>query len=276
MLGAGDLVLSSGAVGNPPVPELVEAALAGGYRGLDLWPGAYLARTAAAADLAEMRGRFRDAGLVLQNLDAVIVWAGPDDPGPPYYEEAVEHEVYRMADALGARGVNVLLQARTRLSEEAAAEAFAGVCDRAAAHGLAAHLEFSRARTPADIPAAARVIARAGRANAGLMVDAWHVHWGASDFSDLRELPGACVTGVQLCDAPADEPVDFAAATRHQRLLPGTGVADLGEMLAALEAIGSRAPLCIESFDSERVAAVGPVAYAREMADAARLVLAAR
>ena len=276
MLSPGDLVLSSGAVGNPPVAELVEAAQAGDYRGLALWPGAYLSRYGAAADLAEMRSRFEDAGLVLHDLDAVIVWAGPDDPGPPYFEEAVEREVYRMADALGARGVNVLLQSRDRLSDAAAAEAFAGVCDRAAEHGLAAHLEFSRARTPSDIPGAARVVEQTGRPNAGLMVDAWHVHWGTSDFADLRELPGACVTGVQLCDAPPEEPADFALATRHQRLLPGAGVAELGEFVDALEAIGCRAPFYLEVFDTERVARIGAVAFAREMADAARRLLASR
>lgn len=269
-LGPMDLLLSSGTLNNPPPDELVRAAVAGGYAGLVLWPGAYLAREEVASDLTSLRRRIEDAGLVLHDLDAVIVWAGPGDPGPPYYEEAEEHRTYAMADALGAYGVNAMLHSRDVLSEDAAAEAFAGICDRAAEHGLAVHLEFSRARTPADIKSALRVVEAAGRSNGGLMVDAWHVHWGPGEFADLRSVPGELVTGVQLSDAPAVEPAEYGNATRHHRLLPGAGVTELAEMLGALDAIGCQAPRCVEAFHTERVEQIGPVEYAREMADAAR------
>ena len=273
MLGPNDLVLSSGAIDNPDVAELVRAARAGDYAGIALWPGAYLARASSASALGEMRARFDDAGLVVHDLDAAVVWAGPDDPGAPYYEEAPEREVYRMADALGAHGVNVLLHSGPNLDLECAAEAFAALCDRAAQHGLRAHLEFSRSRVPANLPSAARVVELTERANAGLMIDTWHVHWGDRGFGDLISVPGERVSGVQLSDAPAEEPQDFARATRHQRLLPGSGVVPLEEFLALLRTIDSRAPLCIEAFDTQRVARIGPVAYAREMADAARALL---
>ena len=273
-LGPKDLLLSSGTLNNPAPAELIRAALAGGYAGLVLWPGAYLAREEIASDLASLRRRIEDAGLVVHDLDAVIAWAGPNDPGPPYYEEAEEHKTYAMADALGARSVNAMLLSRDPLSEDAASEAFAGVCDRAAEHGLAVHLEFSRARTPADIASAARVVEAAGRSNGGLMVDAWHVHWGPGEFADLRNVPGELVTGVQLSDVPALEPPDYGHATRHHRLLPGAGVAQLDEMLGALDAIGCQAPRCIEAFHSARVEQFGPVEYAFEMADAARRLFA--
>ena len=99
-LGPNDLLLSSGTLNNPPPAELVRAALAGGYAGVVLWPGAYLAREEIASDLAPLRRRIEDAGLVLHDLDAVIVWAGPDDPGPPYYEEAEEQLEIVIKDTL--------------------------------------------------------------------------------------------------------------------------------------------------------------------------------
>ena len=269
-LGPKDLLLSSGTIGNPLPAELVRAAQAGGYAGIVLWPGAYLAQEEVVSNLASMRSRIEDAGLVLQDLDAVIVWAGPDDPGAPYYEEAEEQKVYAMADALGARGVNAMLNSLPGLSEDEAIEAFAGICDRAAEHGLAVHLEFSRSRTPCDIKSALRVVEAAGRPNGGLMIDAWHVHWGPGAFEDLRGVDAKRVTGVQLCDAPAAEPKDYGHATRHHRLLPGEGVARIGDLLEILEGIGSQAPLCIEAFHTERVGQIGAVEYAREMADAAR------
>ena len=80
-LGPDDLVLSSGSLDNPPIEVLVEAAVAGGFAGLTLWPAVYPADPA----LGE---RIRDAGLAVTDMDAAIVWVGPDDPGGPYYEEA--------------------------------------------------------------------------------------------------------------------------------------------------------------------------------------------
>jgi len=204
----------------------------------------------------------------------MVVWAGPDDPGAPYYEEALESEVFEMAEALQVDGINLLLHSAPGSGMEVATEAFAAACDRAAALGVRVHLEFGRTRVPGNIPEAARVVEDAGRPNGGLMIDAWHVHWGSGSFEDLGAVAGSRITGVQLCDAPPVEPEDYGWATRHQRVAPGRGAADLALLLRKLRAIGSRAPLCLEVFDTPRVGRIGPVAWAKEMADCAREVLA--
>lgn len=265
-------------VDNPPLPQLIDAALAGGYAGLTLWPAAYHPACPAgpsAAALPALRDGLADSGLVAWDVDAAVVWAGPGDPGPPYFEEAPERCVFELAEAIGARGVNVLLVAAPETADDDLTAAFAGVCDRAAEHGLQVHLEFSRARKPHAVTGAARLVAAAGRANGGLMLDAWHLHWGAGSVAELAQLPGSLVTGVQLCDAPAQEPVDFAHATRHERLVPGRGTADPGRLLAELRRIGCRAPVTLEAFDSARVAHIGARAFACELADATRALLPA-
>ena len=264
-------------IGNPPLPELIDAARAGGYAGLTLWPAAYHPACSphpAPAPLSELAARLADSGLAVWDVDAAIVWAGPGDPGPPYFEEAPEDLVFELARASGAQGVNLLIASAPETSEALLAEAFAARCDRAADHGLRVHLEFSRSRRPCDVASAARVVAAAGRANGGLMLDAWHLHWGAGSPEDLAGHPGTLFTGVQLSDAPATEPEDFAYATRHRRLLPGRGAAHPERLVAALRRIGCRAPVSVEAFDTERVAQVGGRVFAREVADATRAALA--
>lgn len=272
-VGSNDLVLSSGTVGNPDPAELLSAAQAGGFKGLVLWPMAYLGHPDIASDMAGFRVRIEDAGLCVWDVDAMIVWAGPGDPGPPYFEEALAEETLRMAEALGANGVNVLVLSQPDVSDDATIETFARVCDRAAEHGLVAHLEFSRSRVPGDLKGAQRVVKEAGRSNAGIMVDAWHVHWGHGDVEDLLGVDGRLVTGIQVCDGPADEPADFAYATRHHRWLPGQGVIPLRRMHEILGEIGSGAPVCVEAFDTERVKQIGAVAFACELADSWRALL---
>jgi sugar phosphate isomerase/epimerase len=268
-----DLVLSSGVVGNPPLAELIEAAHAGGFAGLTLWPKHYHPAQTRAEPLDETRRRLADSGLEIQDVDAVVVWAGPNDPGGPYFEEAPEAAGFELAAAVGARGVNLILAGENDRPFESVVEAFAAVCDRAAESGLQVHLEFSRSRTPPDILGASRVVQQAGRPNGGIMLDAWHVHWGPGSFADLAAVPGEWVTGVQLCDAPAREPDDYAYATRHARLLPGHGSAELPELLGQLARIGSRAPLSPETFDTRRVERIGARAFACEIGEATRELL---
>ena len=272
-MGPSDLLLSSGAIENPAAEVLVEAAVQGGYAGIALWPGDYHPRYRPGSDLQELRKRCEGEGIAIHDLDAMVLWAGAGDPGGPYYEEAPEDEVYEMAEVLGVDGINMLLHADPLPSLEAATEAFATACDRAAEHGLKLHLEFGRTRVPGHIPDAARVVEDAGRPNGGLMIDAWHVHWGRGSYEDLLSVPGSRITGVQLCDAPPREPEDYGWATRHQRVAPGRGAADLAGLLRNLRRIGAHAPLCLEVFDSPRVEQIGPVAWAIEMADCARTLL---
>jgi sugar phosphate isomerase/epimerase len=273
VLGPTDLVLSSGVVGNPPIDELIEAARAGGFAGLTLWPSAYHVDQPGALPLAETHRRLEDSGLFVQDVDAAVVWAGPDDPGGPYYEEAPERAVLELGAAIGALGMNLLVIGDDDVHQDAIVDAFGEACDRAAEHGLRVHLEFSRSRPPPDLLGAVRVVEQAARPNAGIMLDAWHVHFGPGSFADLEGVAGERVTGVQLSDAPPREPEDYAHAVRHARLLPGRGVADLGLLLRQLAAIGSRAPLSLEAFDTQRVERIGAVAFARELGEASRAVL---
>ncbi len=273
MLGPRDLLLSSGAIENPDAEVLVEAAVHGGYAGIVLWPGAYHPNRRSGSDLAELRKRCQGEGIVIHDLDALVLWAGPDDPGGPYFEEAPATEVFEMAASLEVDGINMLLHSGADIDLDAATAAFAKACDRAAELGVKLHLEFSRSRVPRNITEAARVVEDAGRPNGGLMIDAWHVHWGSGSYDDLRAVAGERITGVQLCDAPPEEPEDYGRATRHQRLAPGRGAADLSRLLRNLRAIGASAPLCLEVFDTSHVETIGPVAWAKTMADCTRELL---
>jgi sugar phosphate isomerase/epimerase len=270
MLGRESLVLSSGSVENPAFPDLIEAAQAGGYQAITLWPGDYHPSSRGRLGLAEMRTLVEASGLVVRDVDAVVLWVGEGDPGGPYFEEAPEREVLELADAVGAQGVNVLLHGEREISFASAVDALGSFSARAAEHGLYTCLEFSRKRCPADIPSAARLVEATGRSDAGLTIDAWHVHYGPGSFGDLDALAGERIGAVQLSDAPARRPDDLGWATRYQRLVPGEGVIEGPEVLRRLRAIGSQSPLTLEVFDAQRVERLGATGFACQLADAAR------
>ena len=267
-LGPDDLVLSSGSLDNPPIEVLVGAAVAGGFAGVTLWPAVYPPDPA----LGE---RIRDAGLAVADMDAAIVWVGPGDPGGPYYEEAPRETVFEAAAALGATGVNTLLVCPGSATKEQAVEAMAGLADQGASVGVDVYMEFSRNRPIPDPLASAEVVAATGRANCGLTVDFWHVHYGPGDFADFASIPGHLIGAIQLNDAPAELPDDLAWATRYRRCVPGEGAMDVPGALRTIREAGCQAPVTLEVFDGDRLAARGPVGFARLLGGAARRVLEA-
>lgn len=275
-LGRDDLVLTSSTLGNPPFAELVAAASAAGFAGLSLWPAAdHAAALASGLTDADLRRMLDDTGLVVHDVDCIVQWVGDGDRGGPYFEEPPRHVLWRTAEALGARYVNVLLIGKRAATEDDAAEALAAVCDEAAEHGVVATVEFAAGTKAPDLAAAARIVDAAGRPNASLLLDAWHLHWAGTDVAEVAAAPTGLIRAVQLCDAPAEEPEDLAHATRYARLVPGAGASDLVGLVRALDASGYEGPLSVEVFDQPLVDEIGVEAMARRAADGARAVAAA-
>jgi sugar phosphate isomerase/epimerase len=260
------LVLAASVVGNPPIDELVRATVAAGYDGLSLWPAAgYGARPGDRHAIA-------DAGLYVCDVDALVRWIGPDDPGAPYFEEAPPDTVWAAAEALEAESVNVLLVGPRDVAFDDVVAAFAELADTAAAEGRRLTVEFGRGTAVPNLDTAARLVAAAARPNAGMLLDAWNLYWSGARNPDVAALPGDHVHGVQLSDAPATRPEHLAHATRFQREVPGTGVADLPGLVAALDAIASPAPLIVETFNQPLLDQHGVDGFARVLADGLRAV----
>jgi sugar phosphate isomerase/epimerase len=157
-------------------------------------------------------------------------------------------------------------------SVDDAAAALAGLCDRAAEHGLVVHVEFLPWSRIADVNAAWEIVRVADRPNAGIAVDAWHWFRGTPDAAALRAIPGNKILGIQLDDAPAEPEANLMTATLHDRLLPGDGAFDLVGLVAALRDAGAVAPIGVEVF-SDALHALGPHEAARRAGDATRRVL---
>ncbi|HKJ25236.1 MAG TPA: sugar phosphate isomerase/epimerase [Myxococcota bacterium] len=269
-LGPDDLVLCAGSLLEADLPTLCRAARAGGFAGITLWPDHVERARAAGHRDADLCARIADAGLVVADLDPLLTWL-PDDPVPDgFADEATFHA---LAETFGARSINAAQGFGASLDRDRAAEAFAGVCDRAAERGLLVTLEYLPWSGIPDAATALDVVERAGRANGTVMVDAWHTLRGPTDEAQLRALPGARIGSVQLSDAPAEAAADPVDETMNARRLPGEGDAPLAEWIRILDACGLAAPIGVEVF-SQALRALPPEDVGRRCGEAARAVLA--
>jgi sugar phosphate isomerase/epimerase len=280
-LGAGDLVLCSGSLARDATfGERIAAAVAGGFAGLSLWGRDYFGAQRSGLSDADMRSLLAGNGLAIAELDLAWSWLpGASEihiPAELDTEELFAHDeadLLRIAQAVGARSINAIDVFGGDWSVDDAAAAFAGLCDRAAEHGLLVHLEFLPWSRIPNVTTAWEIVRRAGRTNGGVLLDAWHFFRGDADLDALRAVPGEQVIGLQLDDGPADPEPDLPTASLHERLLPGAGELDLGGLLGTLREIGAVAPVGVEVF-SDELHRVDPVDAGRRAGAATRDVLA--
>jgi sugar phosphate isomerase/epimerase len=245
--------------------ERVAAARAGGFDAISLTTRDYAGARAEGLGDADIRTLLAGEGIAVTDIEALAAWRPGVAPRRP---EQSEDGVFAVAEAVGARGVSVVEGAGAPLPVEPAAEAFAALCDRAAARGLRLHIEFWPG-SGLDLATALAIVQAADRPNGGLMVDTWHLARTHGGEALVRTVPGARVTAVQISDSPAvggPEP-DYLVAALGQRLVPGEGSLDLVGFLRLLDAIGCHAPLGVEVC-SELLAAEPPIAVARRLGDA--------
>ena len=272
-LGPDDLILSHFSLGRSrPFEERVRAAAEAGFAAMGLYIGEYQRLRAEGARDADLRSVLGHYGMPLVEIEALRGWSATGADRAAYLQ--TERSVFGMSDALGP-GHHVQVIGPYTGTLDDAAEAFAGVCDRAAEHGLAAAIEFlPEMSNIGDAATAMQIVTRAGRANGGICLDCWHHFRGANDDDMLRAIPAERIFAVQFGDGPR-QPVDpdyYTDCTRY-RDVPGDGEFDLAGFLGLLASSGVRLPLSVEVISAELLLRP-PGEVAKWLASATRAVVA--
>jgi len=249
------------------------AAAGAGFRYLGWLGEAYQAERDAGRSDADIRAILAHHGVAVAEIEFLYGWACAGDPGFDW--QAQERQLFALADVVGARHLNCgdIGLTGPMLPLDAVAERFAGICDRAAEHGLQVGLEFLPWTEIPDASSAWDIARLAGRANGGVLVDAWHWFRGPSDATQLAAIPPERIVVVQLGDAGPPQG-DLAEDTSYRRLPPGQGELDLVGLLRLLRAHGVDAPISVEVFSSD-LAARPPAEAAQVLHEAAVDVVAA-
>jgi sugar phosphate isomerase/epimerase len=266
-----DRVLCAALVPGARFAERLAAARAGGFTAVSLSVADYRrARTEERLGDGDLRAMLADQGVRVADIDPLLNWLPGLSSG---MFGAGEDEVFDVAEALGARSVNLALALPMPFPLALLTSGFAGLCDRAAARGLLVHLEPLPWTAVSSIEVAARIVGDAGRANGGIMLDAWH-HFRAETPAAALDRAGALVLAVQLSDAPRAAERNLIYETLHRRRLPGDGDLDLIDFLRRLDRAGCRAPLGVEVF-SDELARLPPVEVGARAGERLRRLLAA-
>jgi sugar phosphate isomerase/epimerase len=214
--------------------------------------------------LREVERRLADTGVKV--LDVEIFRIKPDTRVAADYEAAI---------ATAARlGASQLLVAGNDPDEARLIDTFGAFCDLAQRYGLGAGLEFMPWTDAKDLPQAARIVERTGRANASVLIDPFHLSRSRSRIEDIATIAPSRFRFIQFCDVPAAIPPTMdaiLAEARAERLFPGDGDIDL---LGLLRAVPRDIPLSVEVPTHTLAKTVGATERARRALAATRRVLA--
>jgi sugar phosphate isomerase/epimerase len=182
---------------------------------------------------------------------------------------------YRAALETGARfGAREALVAGNDPDESRIVDSFAAFCELAGEYGIAGNLEPMPWTDVKTFAQGARIVAAAGRANAGVLVDALHFDRGGCTPADIAAAPAARLRYMQLCDAPGERPQDTPTLlhqARAERMMPGDGGLDL---VALLRAIPADVPLSLEIPMQTLTRSLPALPRTRQMLDKTRALLA--
>jgi sugar phosphate isomerase/epimerase len=175
--------------------------------------------------LRETRRALASTGVRVHDIELARIM---DSVEPRSYLPALD-----AAAELGARAVLSSIWTR----REDAIDRFGELCDLAAQFGLTVDLEPVPVAGVTTTAEAVEVLRRAGRANAGLMIDTHHFQRTGDSLETLDELPYEWFHFAQICDAGARIPKDHAEMVRimrGERLYLGEGGIDVAAILDRL------------------------------------------
>jgi len=256
MLGPQHLALAAPPFGHVPLLDRLAPARAAGFDAIALMPGDVWTLEAQGMSAAEIAGRIADHGLAISEVDCTACWLPaqqalePTDDMGRLVRSLTPERVIETAARVGARSVTAVEMSRVAVDPDAAAEAFAAMCDFAAPHGIKVHIEFLPTGGIPDLASAWRIVKAANRPNGGLTVDSWHLFRSGSTLDQLAAIPGERIHTVQINDAPETPQADLWQELMTGRLLPGQGSFDLTGLIRTLDAIGSTAPIAVEVFST--------------------------
>ena len=227
----------------------VHAAAAAGFAGIGLYVHAYGKMRDEGRPAADIASVVADHGLVLAEVETVKGWWATDGPMADECRLA-EELAYELADAAGVRYLQAIGSFECPLDQAVAG--FAGLCDRAADHGLLVGIEWLPYTNIATADDARRIVEAADRANGGFCADIWHHVRGADNVDMLRRLPADRVFAVQMNDGPPRPLLDdYKDDCLASRVPPGAGSFDCVGFAQTMVDMGVTAPISLEVCSAE-------------------------
>ena len=262
------LALHMWSLDTTPLPAALAAACAAGWDGVELRRLDYVRAAEAGRDATWVAQTVRAAGLPVACVGVEFGWMWADGAERTRVLGVFDEQCARAA-AFGCDTVMSPVD-KTRGDVGRAAASVREVGDIAARHGVRLAVEFnSQAEQVNSLEPMREILAKAGHARCGLLLDSYHIQRSGVSMRALEDVRAEEIVYVQYSDVPR---TGTTPGQVLDRLPPGRGSVPFQEFFALIAAKGYRGFLSYEAPNTEAWARP-PVDVAREALAATRAVL---
>lgn len=238
----------------PTVDQEVEIAAKAGFNGIEPWIPNLRKFVEDGGKLADLGKKIADLGLTVDSAIGFAQWIVDDEKARANGLEEAKRDMDMLrqiggtriaAPPVGAHGGDA-----PKIDLDAAAERYAALQKVGDDCGILPQLEvWGFSKNLSRLGEVAYVAASTGHAQTLLLLDAYHLYKGGSDFAGLDLFSDESLQVFHINDYPAAPPRD--QMNDSHRVYPGDGIAPMTQILKSLGGKGRSITLSLELFNPD-------------------------
>ena len=235
---------------NLDIVGVVNAASKAGFHAIEPWIREIDDYTSKGGTLSDLRKRIADAGLTVEDAIAFNSFLDDDDTRRAASMEKLKVDMDKVAQIGGRRIAAPPGNSRAAVSLDNAAKYYREALEMGEKAGVQPLLElWGTHPVLGPLSHGIYVTVAAGRADASLLLDVFHLYKSGTPFTALKQINGASLQVMHLNDYP--QAADSSTLNDGNRIYPGDGVAPLRQILRDLRDSGFRGYLSLELFNRD-------------------------
>jgi sugar phosphate isomerase/epimerase len=235
---------------NLDIVGVVNAASKAGFQAIEPWIREIDDYTSKGGTLKDLGKRIADAGLTVEDAIAFNSFLDDDEARRAASMEKLKVDMDKVAQIGGKRIAAPPGNSRVAVSLDNAAKYYREALEMGEKMGVQPLLElWGTHPVLGPLSHGIYVAVAAGRADASLLLDVFHLYKSGTPFAALKQINGASLHVMHLNDYP--QAADSSTLNDGNRIYPGEGVAPLRQILRDLRDNGFRGYLSLELFNRE-------------------------
>ena len=235
---------------NLDIVGVIGAASKAGFHAIEPWIMEIDRYTSGGGTLKDLGKRIADAGLTVEDAIAFNAFLDDDDTRRAASMEKLKADMDKVAQIGGKRIAAPPGNNRAAVSLDNAARYYREALEMGEKMGVLPLLElWGTHPVLGPLSHGIYVTVAAGRADASLLLDVFHLYKSGTPFTALKQINGASLHVMHLNDYP--QATDPSTLNDSNRIYPGDGVAPLSQILRDLRDSGFRGYLSLELFNRD-------------------------
>ena len=235
---------------NLDLVSVINVAARAGFHAIEPWIREIDDYTSKGGTLKDLGKRIADAGLTVEDAIAFNSFLDDDEGRRAASMEKLKIDMDKVAQIGGTRIAAPPGNNRAAVSLDNAAKYYREALETGEKTGVQPLLElWGTHPVLGPLSHGIYVTVAAGRADASLLLDVFHLYKSGTAFTALKQINGASLHVIHLNDYP--QAADPSTLSDSNRIYPGDGVAPLRQILRDLRDNGFRGYLSLELFNRD-------------------------